>query len=167
MDPSGVRLRAWMGVSEEEFYESGRLAIAPMAFCFPGYDGKSATGKGGDLPPPRVCAAIWRERVMAQLTGLRLVLLVGSYAHAWHLGPARGRTLAETVGAWRERTAEAEAGAPLTLALPHPSWRNNAWLARHPWFETEVVPLLRERVRAAMGTPNEERRPEGRRSASS
>ena len=155
MDPSGVRLRAWMGVGEAEFYESGRLAIAPMAFCFPGYDGKSPTGKGGDLPPPRVCAAIWRERVMAQLAGLRLILLVGSYAQAWHLGARRGRTLTETVGGWRDRLAEAEAGGPLILPLPHPSWRNNAWLGKNPWFEADVVPLLRERVRAALGPSNE------------
>ena len=152
MDPSGVRLRDWMGVSEAEFYESGRLAIAPMAFCFPGYDGKSPTGKGGDLPPPKVCAAIWRERVMAHLGGLRLILLVGSYSQAWHLGPRRGRTLTETVGAWRERVAEA--GGPLVLPLPHPSWRNNAWLKKHPWFEDEVVPLLRRRVRDALGPSN-------------
>lgn len=150
MDPSGVRLRAWMGVTEAEFYESGRLAIAPMAFCFPGYDGKGPTGKGGDRPPPRVCAATWRARVMAQLTGLELVLLVGSYAQAWHLGSAKGRTLTETVSAWRERLAEAERGGPLVLPLPHPSWRNNAWLKRHPWFEADVLPLLRSRVRAAM-----------------
>ena len=150
MDPSGVRLRAWMGLDEAAFYESGRLAIAPMAFCFPGYDGKSPTGKGGDLPPPKVCAAIWRARVMAQLTGLRLVLLVGSHAQAWHLGARRGGTLTETVGAWRDRMAEAEAGGPLVLPLPHPSWRNNAWLARNPWFEAEVVPLLRARVAGAM-----------------
>ena len=151
MDPSGVRLRAWMGLSEAQFYESGRLAIAPMAFCFPGYDGKSATGKGGDLPPPRVCARLWRARVMAQVPELRLVLLVGAYAQAWHLGRAKGRTLTETVGAWRDRITEEAASGQLVLPLPHPSWRNNAWLAKHSWFEAEVVPVLRDRVRAAMG----------------
>ena len=151
MDPSGVRLRDWMGIGEEAFYESGRIAIAPMAFCFPGYDGKSPTGKGGDLPPPRVCARIWRDRVLAAVGGeLQLVLLVGAYAQAWHLGRSRGRTLTDTVAAWRERVAEAQAGGPLMLPLPHPSWRNNAWLKRHPWFEAEVVPLIRARVARAL-----------------
>ena len=151
MDPSGVRLRRWMGVDEAEFYESGRVAIAPMAFCFPGYDGKSATGKGGDLPPPKVCAAIWRDRVMAHvLPGLEVMVLVGGYSQAWHLGAARGRTLTETVGAWRDRVSDAEAGGPLVLPLPHPSWRNNAWLKANPWFEDELVPVLQRSVRRAL-----------------
>lgn len=150
MDPSGVRLRAWMGLDEAQFYESGRLAIAPMAFCFPGYDGKSATGKGGDLPPPRVCSDIWRARVLGHLPDLQLVLLVGGYSQAWHLGPAKGRTLTETVATWRDRVADEAASGQLVLPLPHPSWRNNAWLKKHPWFEAEVVPLLRDRVSAAM-----------------
>ena len=148
MDPSGVRLRAWMGLTEAEFYESGRLAIAPMAFCFPGYDGTGPTGKGGDRPPPKVCAAIWREAVMARIRArLQVILLVGAYAQAWHLGPARGRTMTETVAAWQDRLS---APGPLTLALPHPSWRNNAWLRRNPWFEADVAPLLQRRVRAAL-----------------
>lgn len=150
MDPSGVRLRDWMGIDEAAFYESGRLAIVPMAFCFPGYDGKSPTGKGGDLPPPKVCADIWRERVLAHLPRLRLVLLVGGYSQAWHLGGAKGRTLTETVGHWRDRVAEAETSGQLVLPIPHPSWRNNAWLAKNPWFEAEVLPLLLNRVAAAM-----------------
>ena len=150
MDPSGVRLRAWMGIGEADFY-GPRLAIAPMAFCFPGYDGKSATGKGGDRPPPKVCATIWRDAVMAHVRpGLRLVLLIGTYAQAWHLGPRRGRTMRETVAAWRERAAEAAEAGPLTLALPHPSWRNNAWLAANPWFEADVLPFLRQRVDEAL-----------------
>ena len=147
MDPSGVRLRAWMGVTEAEFYESGRLAIAPMAFCFPGYDGTGATGRGGDRPPPKVCAAIWRDAVMARIEArLQVVLLVGAYAQAWHL-QERGRTMTQTVAAWRARL---EAPGPFMLALPHPSWRNNAWLKRNPWFEADVLPVLRARVRAAL-----------------
>jgi uracil-DNA glycosylase len=152
MDPSGVRLRAWMGIDEEAFYESGRIAIAPMAFCFPGYDGTSPTGKGGDLPPPKVCAEIWRDRVMAAIGGkLELVLLVGGYSQAWHLGAKKKPTLTQTVAEWPTRLKEERAGAgPLTLPLPHPSWRNNAWLKKNPWFEAEVVPLLRKRVRHAL-----------------
>jgi uracil-DNA glycosylase len=151
MDPSGVRLRAWMGVSEAEFYESGRVAIAPMAFCFPGYDGTSPTGRGGDLPPPRVCAEIWRERVMQHvLPGLQVVLLVGAYAQYWHMG-RRGR-LTQTVERLREGLADGSAleQRPVTFPLPHPSWRNNAWLKRHPWFEREVVPALQSVVRVAL-----------------
>ncbi|MBB4659132.1 uracil-DNA glycosylase [Parvularcula dongshanensis] len=140
-----------MGVTEEEFYDSGRVAIAPMAFCFPGYDGKSPTGKGGDLPPPAVCAEIWRAEVMAVVwSQLQVVLLVGAYAQAWHLGKKRGRTLTETVGGWRERVAETASGEPLIMPLPHPSWRNNAWLKKNPWFEADVLPTLRLAVRQAL-----------------
>ena len=147
MDPSGVRLRAWMGVDEAQFY-GPRVAIAPMAFCFPGYDGKGPTGKGGDRPPPKVCAAIWREAVLARIGGgLELVLLVGACAQKWHLAEARGRRMTEIVSAWRERLA---APGPLTLALPHPSWRNNAWLKANPWFEEDLLPVLREGVGQAL-----------------
>ena len=147
MDPSGVRLRSWMGVSEDEFYESGALAIAPMAFCFPGYDGTGPAGKGGDRPPPKVCAAIWREAVMAALPRLSLVLLVGAYAQSWHLGARQAQTMTERVAAWRDRLSE---DGPLILPLPHPSWRNNAWLRANPWFETDLLPVLRDRVRRAL-----------------
>nr|WP_202900407.1 uracil-DNA glycosylase family protein [Parvularcula oceani] len=151
LDPSGVRLRDWMGIDEAAFYDSGRIAIAPMAFCFPGYDGKSPTGKGGDLPPPKVCAPIWRDEVMGWIGGeLQLVLLVGAYSQKWHLGERRGRTLTETVAAWRDRVREAEAGGPLILPLPHPSWRNNAWLRKNPWFGEDLLPVLRERVAQAL-----------------
>lgn len=150
-DPSGVRLRDWMGVNEAEFYDSGRLAIAPMAFCFPGYDGKSPTGKGGDRPPPRVCAEIWRERIMAQmLDRLDVVLLIGRHAIEWHLPGAKGRPLTDLVKEWPERFAAHEAGERLILPLPHPSWRNNAWLKKNPWFGEEVVPRLRVAVRRAL-----------------
>ena len=150
-DPSGVRLRDWMGVTEDEFYTSGRIAIIPMAFCFPGYDGKSPTGKGGDLPPPKLCAETWRKRVMAQIEEqLRLVLLVGGYSQKWHLGDKMGRTLTETVGKWRSHIADArKAGRPVYLPLPHPSWRNNGWLKKNLWFEAEVVPFIRSEIREA------------------
>jgi uracil-DNA glycosylase len=152
MDPSGVRLRQWLGMDEGTFYESGVVTIAPMAFCFPGYDGSGPTGRGGDRPPPKVCAAIWRERVMAAIgPDLRVVLLVGAHAQRWHLGPRCGRTLTETVAGWRERFAEAEETGQLLLPLPHPSWRNTAWLRHHPWFEEEVVPRLQRAVADAIG----------------
>ncbi|MEZ5923476.1 MAG: uracil-DNA glycosylase family protein [Hyphomicrobiaceae bacterium] len=136
-DPSGVRLRQWMGISDEQFYDTSRIAIVPMGFCFPGLD-----AKGGDRPPRRECAPLWRDRVLAELPNLELVLLVGQYAQRWHLGDlAAGRSLTETVADWRhiynlERR-------PRLLPLPHPSWRNNAWIRRNPWFDAELLPALR------------------------
>ena len=135
-DASGVRLRDWLGLDEASFYDRSRVAIVPMAFCFPGYD-----AAGADLPPPPVCARTWRARVMAALPGLRLVVAVGGHAQRWHLDTRTGVT--ETVRAWR-------AHGPQAIALPHPSWRNTGWLRRNPWFEAEVLPDLRARVRAAM-----------------
>lgn len=129
-DRSGDRLREWMGVDEATFYDRDRIAIVPMAFCFPGYD-----GKGADLPPPRICADTWRQRVVAQLAP-QLTLLVGGYAHQWHLG-RRGVT--ETVRGWRDF-------GPGVIPLPHPSWRNTGWLKRNPWFEAELLPNLRASV---------------------
>jgi len=135
-DPSGDRLRDWLGLSRDAFYDRDRVAVVPMAFCFPGYD-----ARGADLPPPRVCGRTWHDRVMAELTNVRLTVLVGAYAHKYHLGARTGVT--ETVKAWRER-------APDVLPLPHPSWRNIAWLKKNPWFEAEVLPALRARVREVM-----------------
>lgn len=134
-DRSGDRLRDWMGLDAEAFYDRSRIAIAPMAFCFPGYD-----AKGSDLPPPPICAATWRERLMAGLAP-RLTLLVGGYAQRWHLGTRAGVT--ETVAGWRDH-------APTIFPLPHPSWRNTGWLKRNPWFETELLPVMREAVAAEM-----------------
>ena len=134
-DPSGVRLRQWMGVSEEEFYDLERVAILPMAFCFPGYD-----IKGSDLPPPAICADTWREQILRRLDKIETSLLVGGYAQKWHLG-TRAQTVTETVRNWRSF-------APSAFPLPHPSWRNNAWLNRNPWFETELLPALQRRIRA-------------------
>lgn len=130
-DPSGDRLRAWMGVDEVTFYDRVRIAIVPMAFCFPGYD-----AKGSDLPPPKLCASTWRVSVMEALGEMPLTLLVGGYAQKWHLGT---RSIGEAVAAWRDH-------APAIFPLPHPSWRNTAWLKRHPWFEANVLPALRARV---------------------
>ncbi|MFQ5625248.1 MAG: uracil-DNA glycosylase family protein [Methyloligellaceae bacterium] len=142
-DPSGERLRDWMGVSEEEFYDANRIAIIPMGFCFPGLD-----AKGGDLPPRKECAPMWRERLFARLPEIELFLLVGGYAQTWHMGTGRGRTLTETVRNWRpdDRTHD---GAIL-IPLPHPSWRNNAWLKKNPWFETRVLPALKHAVRTRL-----------------
>lgn len=143
MDPSGVRLRDWLGLDEAAFYDAARVAIVPMGFCFPGYD-----DKGGDRPPRKECAPLWREEVLGQLPELRLALLIGRYAQAWHLGGALKPTLSETVADWRailERDA-----APRVLPLPHPSWRNNGWIKRHPWFEAELLPDLKRRVAAVL-----------------
>ncbi len=132
-----------MGVTPDEFYDVSRVAVVPMGFCFPGLD-----AKGGDLPPRRECAPAWRERVFAGLARLDLILLVGQYAHRWHLGALARSTLTETVSDWRAILEQS--GQPLMIPLPHPSWRNNAWLKAHPWFETELLPELRSRVRAAL-----------------
>ncbi|RVV96760.1 uracil-DNA glycosylase family protein [Mesobaculum littorinae] len=136
-DQSGKRLRQWLGVSDDEFYDRSRVAIVPMAFCFPGYD-----AKGGDLPPPPICATTWRRQVLGSLPDIRLTVLIGGYAQKWHLGTREGVTA--TVARWREH-------APGVFPLPHPSWRNTAWLKRNPWFEDELVPVLRTHVREALG----------------
>jgi uracil-DNA glycosylase len=129
-----------MGVTPDEFYDLDRVAILPMGFCFPGLD-----AKGGDLPPRKECAPRWRERVLALLPRVELILAVGQYAHAWHLRDLAGGSLTETVAAWRRILATTS--APRVLPLPHPSWRNNAWLKRNPWFEQDLLPVLRCEVR--------------------
>ncbi len=139
-DPSGERLRDWMGVTPEEFYDVRRIAIIPMGFCYPGHD-----AAGGDLAPRRECAGAWRARLMAQLGQIELMLLVGGYAQRWHLGAPAARSVTATVEDWH--AVLARAGSPRYLPLPHPSWRNNAWIKRHPWFETELIPRLRREVR--------------------
>ncbi len=137
-DPSGDRLRDWLGVDRDTFYDESRIAIVPMAFCFPGYD-----AQGGDKPPRKECAATWQAKLSETLPTFKLTLLVGSYAMAWHLGDRRKASMTETVKAWREYT-------PRYIPLPHPSWRNNGWLRKNPWFEAELLPYLRKRVRAAI-----------------
>ena len=142
-DRSGDRLRQWMGVTMQDFYDDSRIAIIPMGFCFPGYD-----RKGSDLPPRPQCAPRWRSKLFGLMPQLELILLVGAYAQRWHLGPRVKSTLADTVGAWRDYTGGG--GCPQLMPLPHPSWRNNAWLRQNRWFETELVPELRCSVRALL-----------------
>ncbi len=142
-DPSGTRLRAWLGMNEETFYNAALVAIIPMGLCFPGQ-----TEKGSDLPPRKECAPAWRARLMAHLPEIRLVIAVGQYAHAWHIGHHRRSTLTETVRRWREIF---EACDPPVIPLPHPSWRNNAWLKKNPWFEEEVLPFLRAQAWRILG----------------
>jgi len=135
-DASGERLRAWLGISRETFYDRRQVAIVPMAFCYPG------TGPSGDLPPPPECARRWRGRLLSQLTHIELTVVIGSHALAWHygrFGPVRGLTITDAVRDWRRHW-------PSMIALPHPSPRNNRWLVRNPWFEAEVLPVLRARV---------------------
>lgn len=131
-DPSGERLRDWMGVDRTVFYENPAIGVAAMAFCFPGTD-----PKGGDYPPPARCAELWRPRLLGLLPRTDLTLLVGGYAQAWALG--RRASVGDVVRRWRDCP-------PAYLPLPHPSWRNTGWLRRNPWFEAEVVPHLRRRV---------------------
>ena len=150
-DPSGDRLRAWMGVDAATFYDVSRIAIVPMGFCFPGLD-----ANGGDLPPRRECAPAWREQLFGALPRIGFVLAVGSYAHRWHLGDLAKPTLTETVAAWREiMAATAARGGPLVMPLPHPSWRNNGWLKQNPWFEAELLPVLRAEVGRRLGAAAE------------
>jgi len=136
-DPSGDRLREWMGVSRDTFYNNEKLAILPMGFCYPG------TGKSGDLPPRPECAETWREKLLAKMKGVELTLVIGQYAHNWHLKGQQEKTLTETVKAWKNY-------APDVIPLPHPSPRNNLWLRKNPWFEKEVVPVIEKRVKALL-----------------
>lgn len=131
-DPSGDRLRDWMGISEDVFYDRDRISVLPMAFCFPGY-----SAKGADLPPPPICARTWHAKVMDALGPVPLTLLVGGYAQRYHLGKTRGVT--ETVAAWQSL-------APNIFPLPHPSWRNTGWLKRNQWFAEDLLPALQARV---------------------
>ncbi|MBL8533471.1 MAG: uracil-DNA glycosylase family protein [Betaproteobacteria bacterium] len=137
-DPSGRRLRQWLDMSDEEFYDISRVAIVPIGLCYPG------TVDGADLPPRRECAPLWHARIGQLLQEVRLTLLVGSYAHAFYLGARRKRGMTETVAAHEEYL-------PAYLPLPHPSWRNTGWLKRNPWFESGLLPALRDRVRAVLG----------------
>lgn len=137
-DPSGQRLRAWMGVSDATFYDPARIAILPMGLCYPG------TGANGDLPPRPECAVTWRRRLLAQLPNLELTLVIGQYAAAWHLPEAAGSTLTELVTHWRSYW-------PQVLPMPHPSPRNQRWLRNNPWFSAEVLPQLQQRIRMLTG----------------
>lgn len=131
-DASGDRLREWLSVSRETFYDAKQIAILTMGFCYPG------TGKSGDLPPRPECAPAWREQLLARLRHLELTIVLGQYAQAYHLPPSK-LSLTAIVQAWRDYW-------PATLPLPHPSPRNNIWLSKNPWFEKELLPVLRRRV---------------------
>lgn len=134
-DLSGDRLRAWMGIGPELFYNAEKIAILPMGFCYPG------TGDSGDLPPRPECAKHWRRQLLAQLPNIRLTIVIGQYAQDWHLGDRKKENLTETVRAWKEYW-------PDILVLPHPSPRNNRWLKNNPWFEAQVVPKLATAIAA-------------------
>ncbi len=138
-DASGNRLRDWLNVDRDSFYDADKFAIVPMGFCFPGYD-----AKGSDLPPRLECAPRWRDSVMQAMPQIELILAIGQYAQSWHLGQRRMKTMTETVQNWRSYRY-ANSGVPV-LPLPHPSWRNSAWLKKNPWFEDILLPILRQDV---------------------
>lgn len=142
-DASGDRLRQWLAVDRESFYNPDHFAIVPMGFCFPGYD-----AAGSDLPPRRECAPLWRQRVMDAMPQIELILTIGQYAQAWHLGAQRMSSMTETVAEWRRYLLTNR--SPAILPLPHPSWRNSGWLKRHPWFEAELLPVLQQRVKTLL-----------------
>jgi uracil-DNA glycosylase len=137
-DPSGELLREWLAIDRETFYDTARIAIVPAGLCYPG------TVDGADLPPRPRCAPRWQPRFRAALPNIGLTLLVGMYAQAYHLGARRKPTLSQTVQAYRDYL-------PQFFPLPHPSWRNRAWLKKNPWFETDVLPELRRRVARCIG----------------
>jgi uracil-DNA glycosylase len=136
-DPSGDRLRDWMDVSKETFYDPEQIAILPMGFCYPG------TGKSGDLPPRPECPPAWREQLLSYLPDLELTLVIGQYAQAYHLGKSK-RTLTEIVKDW-------QSFGPNIVPLPHPSPRNNRWLAKNPWFAEDLLPALSQRIQHILG----------------
>ena len=136
-DASGVRLRNWLGLTPEEFYDPARIAILPMGLCYPG-----RLPRGGDAPPRPECAPLWRRRLLDGMPGLRLTLLVGSYAQADALGP----------GAMTDRVRSFREYLPRYFPLPHPSWRTEVWEKRNPWFATDVLPALRTEVRRVLGS---------------
>lgn len=133
-DPSGDRLRDWMGIDRTIFYDAAKIAIVPMGFCYPG------TGKSGDLPPRTECAEEWRSPLMQRMTAVELTIVIGQYAIGWHLPEGRKTSVTETVKNWRDHW-------PGKIILPHPSPRNNIWLRKNPWFEDELLPPLKKRVR--------------------
>lgn len=138
-DPSGDRLRDWMGVDETVFYDTDKISIVPMGFCFPGLD-----AKGGDLPPRPECKALWHDDIFEAMPQLELILVIGQYAQAYHLGAKRHKTLTATVASWRSLWDIDQ--KPRVLPLPHPSWRNNGWIRKNQWFETDLLLVLRQEV---------------------
>ena len=144
-DPSGDRLRDWIGVGREVFYDHNQIAIVPMGFCFPGYD-----KKGSDLPPRKECRIAWHDEIFAAMPQLELILVIGQYAQHYHLGSKRKKSVTETVAAAREIWNGPD--APRYLPLPHPSWRNTGWLKKNLWFEDEILPMLRQEVAKLLKT---------------
>ncbi len=145
-DPSGDRLRSWMAIDRDTFYDTARVAVVPMGFCFPGQD-----SAGGDLPPRRECAPLWHDELFAHLPQVQLILAIGAYAQAYHLGDRRRGSVTETVRDWRSIAAAGRAGGgPQIIPLPHPSWRNTGWIKKNPWFEQDLIPELRAAVAAAI-----------------
>jgi len=136
-DASGQRLRQWLGLSKDDFYDATKIAILPMGFCYPG------KGKSGDLPPRKECVPAWRAQLLAALPNIKLTIVLGKYAQAYHLPQTKHLSLTELVKSWREYW-------PTTLPLPHPSPRNNIWLANNPWFERDVVPQLAQAVQSIL-----------------
>ncbi|HLT05580.1 MAG TPA: uracil-DNA glycosylase family protein [Pseudomonas sp.] len=136
-DASGMRLREWLGLDKATFYDEERVALVPMGFCYPG------RSNSGDKPPRPECRATWHPKLLPLLPNIRLTVAIGQYAQAYYLGQARKATLTDTVRAWREY-------APRVFPLPHPSARNVGWFKHNPWFEAEVVPALRKRVKAVL-----------------
>lgn len=139
-DPSGDRLRNWLGVDDNVFYDSSIFSIVPMGFCFPGLD-----KKGGDLPPRKECAKAWHESVFDSMPQLELFLLVGGYAQKYHLGKAAQKTVTQTVSNWKEYI-DNPIGGNRFFPLPHPSWRNTGWIKKHSFFEEDLLPFLKNEV---------------------
>lgn len=140
-DPSGERLRDWLGLDREAFYDEDRIAIVPTGFCYPGRD-----PRGGDMPPRPECAPAWHGPILRHLKRLELTLLVGMHAQAYHLGARRRATMTETVRAWRSY-------GPAVVPTPHPSWRTSAWIRKNPWFEADLLPWLKARVAGIVKSP--------------
>lgn len=140
-DPSGDRLRAWMNLSKQQFYDPKLTALVPMGFCYPG------RGRSGDLPPRQECAETWHEQLLEQMPNIKFTILLGQYAHAYYLGSRRKATLTETVKAWKEYR-------PRFITVPHPSPRNNNWLKNNSWFAKQVLTYLRRRVKIALNDLN-------------
>lgn len=148
-DASGERLRDWLGIKKATFYDDSQVAIVPIGFCYPG------RGGGGDLPPRKECAPLWLDRVLAQLPDIELTVLIGSHAQRKFLGSANKASLTQTVSAFAEY-------GPQFFPVPHPSPRNTAWFQRHPWFASDLLPILRERVQVVLAPMNRRTEPGGR-----
>lgn len=141
-DPSGVRLRTWLNLDEETFYDVSKIAIVPMGFCFPGQN-----SRGSDLPPRKECRLRWHDVLFEQMPQIELILVIGQYAMDYHLKDRMKANLTDTVSAWRAYWYEArDDKKPRVMPMPHPSWRNNAWLTKNPWFEADVLPVVRQEI---------------------